>query len=237
MRIKKTPEADLNNKRTLFTLIGLVLAFGFAYICIEMSDSKVKEINENEMIQTGTDETDLVDNTTQDDEEIEEMPEEQPEEIAEQLDQTLSVVENGKETKGQLNDIKEKLDSIAIPPAPTQNNSDDEDEDEKIIFTKVDKKAEFPGGKEALRKWLAKNLTYPQVAIDNNITGKVMVKFVVSKTGEVKDAKVIREVDPSLDEEAKRVVLSMPKWTPAEQHNKPCNSYYTLPVNFSLKEN
>ncbi len=237
MRIKKTAEADLNNKRTLFTLIGLVLAFGFAYICFEWSDSKVEKINDNEMVPNGPDDTDIIDQTTQD-EEPEPEPEQPKEELIEQLDDAINVVADNKVTTGDIKSSDSNLnDTIAPPPPPAASSDDDEEDEEKIIYTKVEKKAEFPGGKAELTKYLKKNLSYPQIAIDNNIQGNVVVKFVVSRTGDIKDVKVTRGVDPSLDEEAIRVVKSMPKWTPAEQRNKPCNSYFTLPVNFKLKEN
>ncbi len=237
MRIKKTEEADLSNKRSLYTLIGLVLAFGFAYICFEWSDNKVEKIDERDMITGGNDEVDVIDNTTQEDE-PEPEPEQPQEELIEELETAINVVDNDKETTGTIESNEGSLnDTIAPPPPPAASNSDDDEEEEKIIYTKVDKKAEFPGGKAELTKFLKKNLSYPQIAIDNNIQGNVVVKFVVSRTGEIKDVKVTRPVDPSLDQEAIRVVQSMPKWTPAEQHNKPCNSYFTLPVNFRLKDN
>lgn len=237
MRIKKSAKADLDNKRSLFTLIGLVLALGFAYICFEWSDSKVEKIDEKDMFASGPEEVDLIDNTTQE-EDPEPEPEQPQEELTEQLDEAINVVEDDKETTGTLSSTEGSLkDTIAPPPPPAASSDDDEEEEDKIIYTKVEKKAEFPGGKAELTKFLKKNLSYPQIAIDNNIQGNVVVKFVVSRTGDIKDVKVTRGVDPSLDEEAIRVVKSMPKWTPAEQRNKPCNSYFTLPVNFKLKEN
>lgn len=236
MRIKKTAEADLNNKRTLFTLIGLVLAFGFAYICFEWSDSKVEKLDEKDFVSSGNDEADVIDATTQE-EEPEPEPEQIEEKVEEILEDALKVVEDDKVTTGDIKSTEGSLnDTIAPPPPPAASSSDDEEEEDKVIYTKVEKKAEFPGGKAELTKYLKKNLSYPQIAIDNNIQGNVVVKFVVSRTGDIKDVKVTRGVDPSLDDEAIRVVKSMPKWTPAEQRNKPCNSYFTLPVNFKLKD-
>lgn len=236
MRIKKTAEADLNNKRTLFTLIGLVLAFGFAYICFEWSDSKVEKLDEKDFVSSGNDEADVIDATTQPEEE-EPEPEQIEEKVEEILEDALKVVEDDKVTTGDIKSTEGSLnDTIAPPPPPAASSSDDEEEEDKVIYTKVEKKAEFPGGKAELTKYLKKNLSYPQIAIDNNIQGNVVVKFVVSRTGDIKDVKVTRGVDPSLDDEAIRVVKSMPKWTPAEQRNKPCNSYFTLPVNFKLKD-
>ncbi len=236
MRVKKTPKADLNNKRSMFTLIGLVLALGFTYICFEWSDSKVEKIDESLLVNKNDGETEVIDATTQDEEPPEPEVEEIENEVTEQLEQTLNVVENDVKTEGTIESSEGNMNDTIIPVAPQINNNDDEEEGDKIIYTKVDKKAQYPGGKAALNAYLKKNLSYPQIAIDNGIQGNVMVKFVVSNKGKVKDVIVSRSVDPVLDQEAIRVVSEMPDWIPAEQRNKPCNSYYTLPVNFRLKD-
>lgn len=235
MRVKKTPQADLNNKRSMFTLIGLVLALGFTYICFEWSDNKVEKIDESQYVNNNAGETEVIENTIQEDEPIEPEVEEIQNDVTEQLEQTLKVVENDVKTEATIASSEGIDSSIALPP-PAPIQVDDPDEGDDVIYTKVDKKASFPGGKPALTAYLKKNLTYPQIAIDNGIQGNVMVKFVVSKDGSVKNVQVTRSVDPNLDEEAKRVVTHMPKWVPAEQRNKPCNSYFTLPVNFRLKD-
>lgn len=235
MRIKKTPQADLNNKRSMFTLIGLVLALGFTYICFEWSDSKVEKIDESLLVNKNDGETEVIDATTQDEEPPEPEVEEIENEVTEQLEQTLNVVENDVKTEGTISSTEGNMNDTIAPPAPKMEDTEEED-DEKIIYTKVDKKAQYPGGKPALNAYLKKNLSYPQIAIDNGIQGNVMVKFVVSNKGKVKDVTVSRSVDPVLDQEAIRVVSEMPDWIPAEQRNKPCNSYYTLPVNFRLKD-
>lgn len=235
MRIKKTPQADLNNKRSMFTLIGLVLALGFTYICFEWSDSKVEKIDESLLVNKNDGETEVIDATTQNEEPPEPEVEEIENEVTEQLEQTLNVVENDVKTEGTISSTEGNMNDTIAPPAPKMEDTEEED-DEKIIYTKVDKKAQYPGGKPALNAYLKKNLSYPQIAIDNGIQGNVMVKFVVSNKGKVKDVTVSRSVDPVLDQEAIRVVSEMPDWIPAEQRNKPCNSYYTLPVNFRLKD-
>lgn len=111
-----------------------------------------------------------------------------------------------------------------------------DDDDEGIMGMIIPKKARFIGGNEALREYLKENLKYPEVAKKEGIQGLVLVKFVVDETGTVRDPQIIRSVDPSLDEEALRVVRSMGKWEPAESRNKPVQSYFTLPIKFKLKE-
>jgi protein TonB len=84
-------------------------------------------------------------------------------------------------------------------------------------------------------QWLNSNIKYPVIAAENGIQGRVVVQFVVSKTGAISDAKVLRGVDPSLDREALRVVNSMPNWTPGKQNGTTVNVRYTLPVTFRLQ--
>jgi protein TonB len=94
---------------------------------------------------------------------------------------------------------------------------------------------EFPGGMEALMKYLQKNIKYPSRAQDNNVQGRVMVTFVVNKDGSIVDPEVIKAVDKDLDNEALRVVKAMPKWNPGKQRGKPVRVKYTVPVLFRLQ--
>lgn len=95
----------------------------------------------------------------------------------------------------------------------------------------------FPGGDEALLKFIAEALKYPDAAISNGIQGRVTVRFVVSSDGSVKRAEVLRSIDPLLDEEALRVISTMPKWKPGKQNGKAVPVWFFVPVNFKLKYN
>ena len=106
---------------------------------------------------------------------------------------------------------------------------------EEEVFMVVEEMPEFPGGLKALRSFLATAVKYPAVAQENGIQGKVYVNFVVNKDGTVSNAKVSRSVDPSLDAEALRVVLSLPKWKPGKQRGVPVRVYYTVPISFVLQ--
>lgn len=233
MRIKKTPQADLNNKRSMFTLIGLVIALGFAYILFEWSKSDVEKIDPSEFAQQANDEEEVVDNTTQDDEQQPE-PEPEPEPQQEQIENPdINVVEDSVKTTNVFKGENESQKTDVEVPTFKGESGDDEGAEETPVL-KVQKKAEFPGGKKKLMEYLSKNLSYPQIAIDEGIEGIVLVKFVVSSKGKVKDVTVVRSVDPVLDQEAIRVVSGMPDWTPAEHNNKNVASYYQVPVNFTL---
>jgi len=102
------------------------------------------------------------------------------------------------------------------------------------IFQVVEEMPEFPGGLPECMKFLGKNIQYPKQAQDNGIQGRVIVQMVVTKDGDVTDAKVIRSVDPLLDAEALRVINSMPKWKPGKQKGEVVNVKYTIPVMFRL---
>ncbi len=95
---------------------------------------------------------------------------------------------------------------------------------------------QFPGGEEALLKFIKDNLHYPKVAAEVGIEGRVTIRFVVNKIGEVTDVTVIRGLDPSCDKEAVRVVKLMPNWTPGRQNGKNVPVYYTLPIVYKLQK-
>ncbi len=226
MEIKKSPKADLENKRSMFILIGFVLAFGFTYICFEWTNTEVT-VHEVENTFINQSEDLIIPQTTQ----IETPPEkiEKPKEVVQQV---LKVVSDEVETTATV-EIQEQSTEEAIEFTPMDVQEEEEAEEE--IFQVVEKMASFPGGNAKLMEFLRKELVYPQIAIDNNVQGRVFVQFVVNRDGSIQDVKVTRGVDPILDEEAIRVVKKMPKWVPAEQRGKTVRSRFTLPVMFKFK--
>jgi protein TonB len=82
--------------------------------------------------------------------------------------------------------------------------------------------------------WISQNIRYPVAAQRNGVHGRVLVSFVVEKNGSVSDVRVLRSADPSLDNEAVRVVRAMPRWSPGKQNGQPVRVKYTLPVTFKL---
>lgn len=93
---------------------------------------------------------------------------------------------------------------------------------------------EYPGGMQAMMSFIGENVKYPEDAMEKNISGKVFVSFVVEKDGSVSEAKVVKSVCASLDNEALRVVNAMPKWTPGKMDGKNVRVKYTLPFTFKL---
>lgn len=102
------------------------------------------------------------------------------------------------------------------------------------VFTMVEQMPQFPGGEEELLKFISENLKYPYVASESGIQGRVIVRFVVSVTGEVTNIEIMRGLDPSCDREAIRVIKTMPKWIPGKQNGKNVPVYFTIPILFKL---
>lgn len=124
-------------------------------------------------------------------------------------------------------EVLKAKEEIAQPEPPK--------EEENKVFDVVEEQPSFPGGQGALMQWLRDNIKYPVIAAENGIEGRVIVQFVVSKTGSISNVAVVRGVDPSLDKEAVRVVSNMPNWTPGKQNGTTVNVRYTLPVTFKLQ--
>lgn len=123
-------------------------------------------------------------------------------------------------------EVLKAKEEIAQPEPPK--------EEENKVFDVVEEQPSFPGGQGALMQWLRDNIKYPVIAAENGIEGRVIVQFVVSKSGSISNVNVVRGVDPSLDKEAVRVVSNMPNWTPGKQNGTTVNVRYTLPVTFKL---
>ena len=105
---------------------------------------------------------------------------------------------------------------------------------DSTVLISVEQMPEFPGGSPALMKYLSQNIKYPAEAQAARKEGRIIVSFVVKKDGSLDDIKIVRGVDPALDQEAKRVIAAMPKWTPGKQKGKAVNVKYTVPLMFRL---
>lgn len=101
-------------------------------------------------------------------------------------------------------------------------------------FSIVENMPEFPGGSNALVNYMSENIKYPVEAKNNNISGKVYVQFVVKTDGSIDDVRVLRGSNKLLNQEAIRVVESMPNWTPGSQRGRTVDVVYNLPITFSL---
>ena len=114
-------------------------------------------------------------------------------------------------------------------------NGTKEPEDAPKTFVRAEVMPQFPGGNSEMYKFIADNLKYPVVDQEMGIQGRVTVRFVVSKTGEITNLELIKGISPTCDKEALRVIKSMPKWVPGKQSGNPVQVYFTMPIVFKLK--
>ena len=233
MEIKKSPHADLRKTIPLSLAMGLVLALGILYTALEWTSTKDDSADEMTSLNIADMEDALIINEQQ-----EEQPEPEPEapqEVVEvALPEEFKVVDDNKEV-AKISIVSVDQDRELPPPPVIVQPVQTVEEPEDQIFEIVENPAVPPTGDiPSLLKWIANHIEYPQSALDNNIQGKVVLRFVVEKDGSIGDVIVARKVDPALDKEAIRVLKSMPKWTPGKQRGKPVRSYFTLPVAFVL---
>ena len=113
-------------------------------------------------------------------------------------------------------------------------NKPDVPVDDNRIFDVAEQKPLFPGGEKALFDYIKKHIRYPETAEVDNVQGRVIVQFVVTKTGEIGEVKVVRGKHPDLDKEAVRIVKTLPKFIPGKMNGKDVNVWYTLPIQFRL---
>ncbi|WP_165041672.1 energy transducer TonB [Dysgonomonas sp. ZJ709] len=104
------------------------------------------------------------------------------------------------------------------------------------VYVVVEQMPVFPGGDMEMHKFISENLKYPVVPEEEAIIGSASVRFVVSKTGEVKDVKGLRHADSALAKELARVIKLMPRWIPGKQNGENVDVYFTLPIHINLKK-
>lgn len=127
--------------------------------------------------------------------------------------------------KGTIDDLKDNQMAGGNQAAP---------EEDSKVYSVVEQEPQFPGGPDALVNYVSSHIKYPSIAQEQDIQGKVVLKFVVLENGSVGDVKVLQSLHPACDKEAIRVVKSLPRFTPGKQQGKPVKVWFTLPVRFSL---
>ena len=229
MELKKSKKADLEKKKGMFLEIGLVVALSIILVAFEWTKGEGKDDNADS-VQEIQFEDEMMQITRREEPKPEPKPE-QPK-VAEVLD----IVDDDVEIEDDFDFDMEATDNSEYDF--TSMMGDDEEEiDEEEVFYIVEDMPTFNGGDPAteFRKFIAQNLRYPEIAAENGISGRVIVQFAVNKVGMVVDAVVVRSVDPALDREASRVVMSSPKWTPGRQRGKAVKVLFTFPINFVLQ--
>ena len=230
MEIKKTPKADLENKKTLFREIGLILALAVVLLAFEWKtyDKQISTLGDNTAAVIEEEMIPITNETPPPPAEAPKIP---------TVSDVIEIVDDDMKIENELiiNTEDDKNLGVQIKDY-VKGPVEEVIEDEEIPFTIVEEKPSFQGGDEnTFTKWVASKLVYPEIAKENGVQGRVILQFLVGTDGSVSDVKVVRGVDASLDKEAARVVASSPKWKPARQRNKPVKVRYTFPVIFQLR--
>ncbi len=247
---------------SIYVLIGLVIVGALIYAWSVYSDyqaeqaaieakQKAEQMSQAQLAQ--------MEEVEPEEEEIEEQKFEQPEiEVPQEVLATVQVTQiaivDAEDVKNEIMDQEAQQEDNTARGLVTQEGQDDADKfqavveqvqvvepepekpKEEEVFHAVEQMPEFPGGQSALMKYLSNNIRYPQMALANDIQGRVVVKFVVEKDGSVSGVTVVRGVDKDLDKEAVRVVKSMPKWQPGKNNGQAVRCWFNLPVTFKIQQ-
>ena len=226
MEEKKSPKANLENKKLMFMQIGMIISLLVAWLAFEHKSYDKREIDPSLLNREVTIDEEMVEITKQ------EEPKPQPVEMPKQTTQ-LEIVQDDVEVEDiEINaDVQqdEVLEEYVAPEVV------EEEVVEQEIFKIVEEMPAFPGGEAKLMEYVAKNVKYPQIARETGVQGRVYVNFVVEPDGSVSNVSVLRGIGSGCDEEAIRIVKSMPKWIPGNQRGKAVRVSYMLPVNFKLQ--
>lgn len=216
MEPKKNPEISLEKKKGLFFQIGLVITLVIVLVAFEWKSYEKVEYNLGQLNLDDMEE-EIIPITKQ--EEKPPPPPPPPPEV-------IEIIEDDEEIENEAEvDDTESDEDVEI---------EIEEESDEEFFMVVENMPEFPGGDLGLMKYIQKNVKYPAIAKEYNITGKVYVSFIVDKSGSVTNVKIVRGVDKNLDAEAMRVVKSLPKYKPGKQRGKSVRVMFTIPINFTL---
>lgn len=223
MEIKKTPKADLENKKRIFLQAGLIVALVLVWMGFEYKQY------ERQIIDLGVLDIEII--------EEEDIPitrqEPPPPPPPPEPSVELVIVDDDVEIDEEF-----MIDTEATVFTEVQEFTpivvEEEEVEEEQIFTIVEDDPEFPGGQAALMQYLQSNLRYPTMAREAGIQGTVFVTFVVERDGSITDVRVLRGVGGGLDEEAIRVVRNMPAWTPGRQRGQAVRVQFNLPIRFVL---
>ena len=223
---KKTEKADLEKKKGIFLQLGIVVALAITLIAFEWT-SRPQEISYMGAVTNMGLTEEIIPITRQ--QEVKPPP---PPVIPKVTD-VLNIVEDDVQIDDELivddAEADQTMEVDIVEFTGTEEVADEE------IFFIVEDMPSFQGkGMEGFREWIVRNLRYPENAASKGIKGKVYVQFAVNSKGEVVDVVVVKGIDPEIDKEAVRVVMSAPRWEPGKQRGKPVKVQFTFPINFVL---
>ena len=233
MEIKKTQQADMEQRRATGFLLGLIFVLSIFYVALEWNSAEVTAdidpieltdlIHETELVPMSNEET------------IAQLEEKQPSEQGEQLNivdddveiEASEEEETGNDDEQLLKDLEEEQEDKALAPLAV-------DPKNPLNFHIVEDLPQYPGGAVEFLKWLTKTLRYPTAAKANMTQGKVVAVFYVEKDGSITNIKITKSLSDECDREALRVLRMMPKWQPGIYHDEPCRTKVCIPIVFKL---
>lgn len=227
MEIKKSPKADLESKKLTFTLIGLVVTLFVIWRVFEYKSYDKQTIDDSLKTEVVIEE-EMVEITKQ------EQPKVQPPQPKPQVTQ-IEVVEDDVEVEDVEINAEVDQDEVIEEYEFTPPEIEEEEIVEAEIFKVVEEMPEFPGGAAKMMEYIQKNIKYPMMARESDIQGRVFVNFVVEPNGEISNVEVLRGIGGGCDEEAVRVVKSMPNWKPGKQRGSAVRCAFTVPIIFKLQ--
>ena len=231
MEIKKSPKADLENKKMLFLEIGLVIALAVCGAALAFNTKPEPEPYTPPKQDVREQEFEM-DRTVQ---EQEQQQPEQQKAKTQVLADVLTIVSN--DTKIETPDLLFSDDASAFDDFEFEVEEVVETIVEEEIFVTAEEMPTFQGGDlSKFRNWVQDNVKYPQIALENGIQGNVVIKFVVEKDGKLSNIQVLQSPDKTLSDAAVQVLQKSPKWKPGKQRNKPVRVTYTLPVSFKIQQ-
>ena len=226
MEEKKSPKANLENKKLMFIQIGMVISLLIAWLAFEYKNYDKREIDESLLNREIVEDLEMTEITKQE----EQKP--QPVELPKQTTQ-LEIVQDDVEVEDI--EINAEVDQQEVIEEYVPVEVEEEEVQEQEIFQIVEEMPSFPGGEAKLMEYVAKNIKYPQIARETGIQGRVFVGFVVEPDGSISNVKLLRGIGGGCDEEAMRVIKSLPKWKPGKQRGKAVRVSYQIPVFFKLQ--
>ena len=231
IEVKKSAKVNLEQHKTVWLLIGFIMVFAVLFVAFEWTTFEDKEariiatapppaIEEPEVLK-----------------EIQIQVKHQlpPPPAAQKPTEVIEIIKDEIDQQESAIISTEEVVFVAEVSNEGMIVIDDEPEEEQI-FQVVEQPAEFPGGMQAMYKWLSDNIQYPRISRDNNSQGRTILRFVVNSDGSIQGIEVIKSSgDMYLDKEAVRVVGEMPRWSPGKQAGKAVRCWFTLPVMFRLQ--
>lgn len=226
MEPKKSPKADLQNKKALFLEIGLVVALGVTILAFGIGNTEKKI----EILDLGavSDEVEMVDVTVEKPKEITSAPQ-----TVTVIANLLNVVRNDSQISTNISFAEfDQFEEINLVPLEVKD--EEIEEDTPILIAEVMPSFQG-GGLMEFRKWVTDRFRYPAPALENNIQGTVIIEFVIERDGKLTNIVVTQTPDKILSDEAVRVMAMSPKWKPGKQRDMPVRVKYTMPINFVIQ--